>query len=73
MYELHNEFEIIIKASMKNYPMSFRSKILRTVRRFSYRFGTNRDFEWINDYCEAHKIDNAVKIYKMKWYLRIRY
>ncbi len=67
--KLHSKFELINKVSMQN-PMSFRSKILETVKRFSYTFGTDRDFEWINNYCKVCKIDYAVEVYKLEEYLR---
>lgn len=66
---LHLEFEEITSKSMAQRPMNFRSRMLRTVRRFSKKRGRERDIKWIIKFCKDRKIDFNSKMLDLKRYL----
>lgn len=67
--DMHKEFNYVTNKTMGKYPMNFRHKILRTVRRFSKKNGTRRDYDWIEKYCENKKIVYHLKMQELKNYL----
>jgi hypothetical protein len=67
--EIHQEFDEVTSKSMRQRPMKFRSRMLKTVRRFSYRNGTQRDYDWINAYCKKNNIHYKNKMIGLKEYL----
>ena len=67
--QLYQEFEEVTSASMAERPMNFRSKILATIRRFSEKFGTKRDLEWMKQYCSARNIDFKKKVRELRPFL----
>ena len=66
---MHQEFVNVTSKSMNQHPMSFRSRVLRTVRRFSLRNGTKRDYDWVQSYCESKNINYKAKMIRLKDYL----
>lgn len=50
--------------------MKFQSKIRAVLRRFSRRYGTERDLEWIQDFCAENKVDLREKVVGLGEYLR---
>lgn len=67
--EMYQEFEHVNSISMKQHPMKFRSKMLTTVRRFSYRNGTDRDYKWICEFCGQNEINYKYKMQELKDFL----
>jgi len=67
--EMYQEFQEINSKSIIQYPMNFRSRMLRTVRRFSGRHGTERDYNWICEFCDNGQIDYKVKMQGLKEYM----
>jgi hypothetical protein len=67
--EMHREFEEVTSQSMKQYPMNFRSRMLVTARRFSYKLGTKRDYNWVCEFCSQQETDYKVKMRGLKEYL----
>ncbi len=67
--DMHREFIEVISKSMNERPMNFRSRMLRTVRRFSYKNGTKRDYDWINVYCKSNGIHYKEKMIVLRQYL----
>lgn len=67
--QMHKEFEIVTSRSMSKFPMKFKSRMFTTVRRFSSKNGTERDYEWIQDYCRKKSISYNVKMMELKAYL----
>ena len=49
--------------------MKFRSRMLRTVQRFSNKNGTHRDYDWINAYCKMKNIHYKTKMIELKNYI----
>ena len=64
--ELHREFTDVTSKTMRMYPMNYRSKMLNTVRRFSRQHGTQRDHQWLLEYCKKHNIDLNCKLRELK-------
>ena len=67
--EMKAEFEAVNDAAMGKHPMSFRTKIAATVRRFSTRDGTERDTDWMNAFCLAQRINYREKMQELKCFL----
>ena len=67
--EVYMEFNEVTCKSMNKYPMQFRNRMLGTVRRFSHKFGTKRDCEWLNNYCKNNNIDYKKRMQELKQYL----
>lgn len=67
--EMHKEFDEVTSISMNKHPMNFRRRMLITVRRFSYRNGTKRDYSWIKSYCQSRSINYNAMIINLKQYL----
>ena len=67
--KMHREFEEITSKSMPKYPMKFRSRMMRAARRFSFKNGTDRDYDWICGYCKEKEIDYKAKMIELKEYL----
>lgn len=68
--DLYKEFEEVTSESMAEYPMNFRSRMLRTVKRFSNKFGIERDKKWINDFCTNKNIYYNNKMKELKAFLK---
>lgn len=66
---MHQEFTSVNDASMSERTMSFRRKISSTVSRFSQKYGTKRDRDWLEQYCRNNNINLKVKMIKLKEYL----
>lgn len=64
--DLHKEFEEVTTSSMNTHPMNFRSRMLSTARRFSNKYGTQRDIKWINEFCYIRSINYKNKIIELK-------
>ncbi len=71
--EMHCDFQEVNSNSMSEYPMNFRSRLIMTVRRFSQRFGTERDYKWICGFCDQKGIDLNHKIQKLKEFINKHY
>ncbi|MGF7185288.1 hypothetical protein GGQ84_001374 [Desulfitispora alkaliphila] len=67
---LLDEFENVNSNSMSQYPMNFRTKMLSTVRRFSKKYGTERDKQWIDKFCSHKHIDYKSKMRELGDFLR---
>lgn len=68
--EMCKEFNEVTFKSMNRYPMKFKSRIARTVKRFSKNYGSMRDVDWIQVYCKDENINYRVKMIELKRYLR---
>jgi hypothetical protein len=68
--EMYDSFQEVNATSMSSHPMNFRSKISITVRRFSRKYGTKRDNDWIEAYCSGKGIDLKVKMQELKTYIQ---
>ncbi len=66
---MKEEFEAVNDAAMGQHPMSFRTKMGATVRRFSTKDGTERDTEWMNAFCVDHGVSYREKIKELKDFL----
>ena len=64
----HDEFEAINIIAYPTYPMTFLSRIKRVVRRFSKR-GTERDRNWMQEFCESKDVDYGRKMKILKEHL----
>lgn len=64
---IHREFAQIVHNM--SYPMDFKQRMNRTVKRFSSKFGTRRDWDWICQYCQSSGIDYLMKMRQLKRYL----
>ena len=64
----HDEFEAINIIAYPTYPLTFLSRIKRVVRRFSKR-GTERDRNWMQEFCESNDIDYGRKMKILKEHL----
>ncbi|MBS4030252.1 MAG: hypothetical protein KGZ63_02370 [Clostridiales bacterium] len=69
LVEMHREFDEVTSQTMNLHPMKFRTKMLLTARRFSHRHGTERDYSYVRDFCQQHKVDYRVKMRGLKEYL----
>ncbi len=67
---LFEEFNEVTSISMKDHPMNFVDRIMRTTRRFSKAYGTSRDQDWIQLYCSNHGVDYKLKMNELKTYLK---
>lgn len=68
--DLFEEFEDVNSNSMSQHPMNFRSKMLFTVRRFSKRHGTERDKQWIENFCSSKGVNYKSKMMELRDFLR---
>jgi hypothetical protein len=68
--DIHVEFDEVINKSMSERPMQFKSRMMRTVRRFSKNYGTIRDVKWLSTYCVDNQIDYRAKMIELKQYLK---
>ena len=64
--QLYQEFEEVTSSSMSENPMNFRSRILTSIRRFSEKYGTKRDLEWMNQFCSGRGIDFKKQVRELK-------
>ena len=62
------EFESINVIAYPTYPMTFLNRVKRVVRRFSKR-GTERDRNWMQEFCESNNIDYGRKMKVLKEHL----
>lgn len=67
--QMYNTFQEINNTSM-SIPMNFPKKLSLTVKRFSRRYGRERDIEWIETYCHKKEIELKTKMQKLKAYLK---
>lgn len=67
---LYKEFEEVNSKSIVEHPMNFRIRMLTTVRRFSIRYGTERDKKWINEFCKNRNINYNKKMLDLKKLLK---
>lgn len=51
-----NDYDKINKVAYPKYPMDFASRIKRVVRRFG-KHGSDRDKEWMNNFCKIKNVD----------------
>ena len=61
--EMLYEFEEVNANSMEKHPMNFRNRMLKTVRRFSKRFGEERDRRGLSEFCCNNGIDYGKKVF----------
>jgi hypothetical protein len=64
--EMQHEFAEVVSKTMRRFPMNYKSKMLNTVRRFSRRHGRSRDYKWLMEYCDEHKVDLDYKMVELK-------
>jgi hypothetical protein len=64
--EMYSDFEQVNLKSMRERPMNFKNRMLSTARRFTKKYGTERDLKWIDDYCLERKIDLKNKMKELK-------
>lgn len=67
--EMKAEFEAVNDAAMGQHPMSFRTKMGVTVRRFSAINGTKRDCDWMNEFCATSGVNYRQKMQELKAFL----
>lgn len=70
LQEMLNSFEDVNAASMSSHPMNFQTKILLTVRRFSRKYGSKRDNDWLESYCKEKNIDLIKKMQLLKIFVQ---
>lgn len=63
------EYNHINHIAYPDRPMSFHSRILRTVHRFSSK-GTRRDITWMENFCKERNIDYRYKMQQLRKHLR---
>lgn len=63
-----NEFDKI--ANIMSHPMSFTSRIKKVLFRYNEKFSTDRDYEWLNKFCNEHDIERSLKIKELGSFLR---
>lgn len=68
--ELHRSFEDVNKSSMTEFPMNFKRKLSEVLKRFSRKYGTNRDIKWISEYCNKRNINLNSKMLGLRDYLK---
>lgn len=68
--ELHSSFQQVNESSMAEFPMSFKRKLSEVLKRFSAKYVTERDKEWISDYCDKRDINLNDKMVKLRDYLK---
>ena len=68
--EFYLSFQEVNNNSMKERPMNFKWKITETVKRFSNKYGTERDKTWILDYCKPNRINLKCKMKELKELLK---
>jgi hypothetical protein len=67
--DLFREFEEVTSKSMAEHPMNFKNRMCITVKRFSNKFGTKRDKNWISDFCTDKDINFNNKMRELKVFL----
>jgi hypothetical protein len=67
--ELYSNFEQVNLRSMRDRPMNFRSRMLSTVRRFTKKYGTERDLKWIDSYCLERNVNLNNKMKEFRSFL----
>ena len=68
--ELHSSFEDVNKSSMSEFPMNFKRKLSEVLKRFSRKYGTNRDIKWISEHCNEKNINLNNKMLGLRDYLK---
>ncbi len=68
--EMYENFKEVNLSSMSDRPMNFRSRMLCTVRRFTKRYGTERDLQWIGNFCTKRNINMNGKMKSLKLFLK---
>jgi hypothetical protein len=69
LQEMLNCFEEVNSMSMNEHPMKFKTKISLTVRRFSRKYGTQRDNNWLENYCNERNINLKEKMQELKLFI----
>lgn len=66
------EFQLRFEAISSNftYPMDFYSKMKCILRRFHSSYGSERDLQWIQEFCAIHNIDLRAKVHTLGAFLR---
>lgn len=67
--EMFNSFQEVNTASMSLHPMNFRTKISLTVRRFSRKYGSKRDNDWLENYCQGRNVNLKEKMQELKIFI----
>jgi hypothetical protein len=62
------EFEKV--ASTMSHPMSFTSRIKKVLFRYHEKYSSDRDYEWLDEYCYEHGIDLGSRIKELGAFLR---
>lgn len=70
MDDMYSNFKKVNLNSMSDRPMNFKSRMLTTVRRFSKRYGTERDLKWINSYCIEKNVNFNNKMKELRSFLK---
>ncbi|WP_411679871.1 hypothetical protein [Clostridium thailandense] len=70
LQEMFDYFEDVNSSSMSQHPMNFRTKISLTVRRFSRKYGSKRDNDWLENYCNEKDINLKGKMQELKTFLK---
>lgn len=66
--EMLHDFQEVNSTSME-HPMNFKVKISLTVKRFSRKYGTERDNNWLIEFCDKRGINLNEKMRKLKLFL----
>ena len=69
LHEMKSDFENVTLTSMPNHPMQFRPRITSVVRRFSKKAGTERDVDWMAQYCQDNAVDYRKKMLELQEFL----
>jgi len=63
-----DEFEKI--AATMTHPMGFVSRIKKVLYRYHERYSSDRDYEWLEEFCDEHDIDLSSRIKELGAFLR---
>lgn len=67
--QMYEDFQEVNVKSMNQYPMNFKNRMLMTARRFSHKHGTDRDFDWIREFCGGNGINYKDKMQRLREFL----
>ncbi|MBZ4647636.1 MAG: hypothetical protein JG777_3125 [Clostridia bacterium] len=68
--DMLKEFEEVNTNSMNQHPMNFKTRMSFVGKRFSKKYGTNRDRQWIENFCSARGINFNSKMLELKNFLK---
>jgi hypothetical protein len=67
--EMYKSFEQVNLSSMSQRPLNFRSRMLSTVKRFTKKYGSERDLQWIDNFCIEKDVNLKNKMKELRLFL----